>query len=40
LEVDLLRKLRADVGRLAANAWQQDNLPVPQVGGGDFFWCT
>lgn len=31
LEVQLLHDIRRTVGQLAATAWAQDNLPVPQV---------
>jgi hypothetical protein len=34
LEVGLVQDLRRTVGSLAATAWAQNNLPVPQVGGG------
>jgi hypothetical protein len=31
LEVQLLHDIRRTVGKLAATAWAQNNLPVPQV---------
>jgi hypothetical protein len=33
LEVGLLQDLRRTAGQLAATAWAQNNLPVPQVCG-------
>lgn len=34
LEVELMQDIRRTVGQLAATAWAQNNLPVPQVSQG------